>query len=204
MVTKQKKRKPEGRLLVLLCMFVFLLSAAKPDQDPGREFRIKAGFLYKFLFFAHWPKSVVKSPEKTVTIGIIGSDLFGDVFKIVEGERVEGKTLEIRRYAANADPEFLRRCRILYISRDLKDDVSRILRILEGYPVLTVSEVGGFGYAGGMINFVTHENKVGFEINVGAADKVGIRISSKLLRVAVNVTETKQITPIGESGGADQ
>jgi hypothetical protein len=35
-----------------------------------------------------------------------------------------------------------------------------------------------------MINFTVAENKVQFEINVGAAERAGLKISSKVLKLA--------------------
>ncbi len=40
-----------------------------------------------------------------------------------------------------------------------------------------------------MINFVTKEDRIGFEINRKAAERVGIEFQSKLLRVAIKVVE---------------
>jgi len=49
---------------------------------------------------------------------------------------------------------------------------------------MTVGEVEDFARDGGVINFVLRENKVRFEINVSAAERAGLKISSKLLKLA--------------------
>jgi hypothetical protein len=49
---------------------------------------------------------------------------------------------------------------------------------------LTISEIEGFTQSGGIINFYIEESKIRFEINVGAAEKAGLKISSKLLKLA--------------------
>lgn len=59
--------------------------------------------------------------------------------------------------------------------------MGEILAELAGAPVLTVSEIEGFGRRGGIINFYLEENRVRFEINPRAAEAGGLRISSELL-----------------------
>jgi hypothetical protein len=40
---------------------------------------------------------------------------------------------------------------------------------------------------GGMIQFVLKENKVRFEVNLTAAEKAGLTLSSQLLKVATDI-----------------
>jgi hypothetical protein len=64
--------------------------------------------------------------------------------------------------------------------------VPQILRLLEGLSVLTVADIPGFGEAGGIITFLTG-SRVQLRVNAAAAEKAGLSISSKLLRVATVV-----------------
>ena len=61
----------------------------------------------------------------------------------------------------------------------------QILQDLQNAPVLTVADTGGFLDHGGIINFVLEGSKVRFEISQEAAERAGIKISSKLMRLAV-------------------
>ncbi len=54
---------------------------------------------------------------------------------------------------------------------------------------MTVGDVKGFAQLGGIINFIIVKNKVRFEINMKAAEEAGLKISSKLLRLARIVQE---------------
>ena len=51
--------------------------------------------------------------------------------------------------------------------------------------MLTVGEWPQFTENGGMINFVLENNKIRFQINDQAARGAGLKISSKLLNLAV-------------------
>ena len=52
---------------------------------------------------------------------------------------------------------------------------------------MTVGNAPGFTRQGGIINFIMQDNRVRFEINPEAADRAGLRISSKLLQLATIV-----------------
>ena len=50
-------------------------------------------------------------------------------------------------------------------------------------------EMKQFVESGGMINFTLVEDKVRFEINLGSAKKVNLKINPKLLKLAVSVKQ---------------
>ncbi len=53
--------------------------------------------------------------------------------------------------------------------------------------VLTVGESPGFAERGGVIRFILVEDKVRFEINQGAGEIAGLRLSGQLLKLATLV-----------------
>ncbi len=183
-----------------LAMFMIILAlygfqniligyASSEENEPAPEYHIKAGYLYKFLFFVQWPEKAFQESDSTFEIGILGENHFGDIFRDVEGESINGRKLTVRKLGDDVRPEILRECQILFISRSLDEQVGSILSSLKDYPVLTVSETETFVKSGGMINFVAKEERIRFEINRLAAERVGIKIRAKLLRVAERVVE---------------
>jgi hypothetical protein len=73
---------------------------------------------------------------------------------------------------------------LLFISPSEKGRVKQILQSLRNTPVLTISEIERFDQMGGIINFITAENKVQFEINSEQAERHQLKISSQLLKLA--------------------
>jgi len=185
MILATAVKKTSFSALLLLIIFSTVCLAAQ----PAPEYQIKAAFLYKFLLFAKWPADASNESETAITIGILGKDPFGDAFRPVEGQSVHGKTLTIRRFEKGTPPDMLKACHLLFISASLKNDMEEIVASLRDYPVLTVSELKVFTQLGGMISFVTKKDTVGFEINKRAAERVGIKLRSKLLRVATRIVE---------------
>ena len=55
---------------------------------------------------------------------------------------------------------------------------------VKGRSILTVSEIEGFAKRGGIIRFITENNKIRFRINFEAAKAANLIISSKLLKMS--------------------
>ena len=78
----------------------------------------------------------------------------------------------------------LDKCHLLFVSRSEEKNLPEILAKIKNWNTLTVSDMEGFAQSGGVINFVTVEKKIRFEINLDAAERADLKISSKLLRLA--------------------
>ena len=61
---------------------------------------------------------------------------------------------------------------------------SSILEEVKTLPMLTVGQAGDFIRAGGILGFFLQDGRLRFEINPEAAQRVGLRISSRLLMLA--------------------
>jgi hypothetical protein len=68
-----------------------------------------------------------------------------------------------------------------------------MLAALDGSSVLTVADMDHFIESGGMIQFVMQEKRVRFAIDVGASSRARLKVSSKLLSLALAVTETERV-----------
>jgi hypothetical protein len=155
---------------------------AQAQNGPSREYQLKAVFLFNFAQFVSWPPAVFADPNAPLVIGVIGDDPFGPYLdETVRGEKVGGHPLVIRRYAQAED---IKDCHILFIGPSQNNQMKEIIRGLKGRCVLTVGETDGFAREGGMVRFVTVENKIHLRINLEAARAQNLTISSRLLRLA--------------------
>jgi hypothetical protein len=149
------------------------------------EYEVKAAFLYNFARFVEWPSAALPAATTPLTLCVLGDDPFGaDLDRAVDGKDVNGHPLVVKRLKEFEDAVH---CHIVFIATS---DRTRLLRSLDGLrhaSVLTVGETDDFLQLGGIINFDIRDNRVRFGINVAAATRAGIKISSKLLRLAESV-----------------
>jgi hypothetical protein len=165
-----------------------LFDSSAHAQYPS-EYEVKAAFLYNFAKFVEWPPNLAANAHDPFVIGIVGRDPFGDaVEQTLLRKTLNGRPLAVQRVKRE---EEARGCQILFVSPSERKRLKALLANLQGNPVLTVGDVENFCKSGGMIAFTLEDNRVRFEINVDAAQRVGLRISSRLLSLAKVVRETQ-------------
>ena len=170
----------------LTILFVIQLSAFSIEMQAGsgdeKEYKFKAAYLLNFLQFVEWPEDVNESINSPIVIGILGEDPFHSLIdQAVEGETIKGRKVLIQRFRSLDEVE---RCHLLFVGKSEKSKTPYYLSHLLGQKILTVGESDGFAAQGGVINFFQENTKLRFEINEEAAKNAGLKISSKLLRLA--------------------
>jgi hypothetical protein len=158
---------------------------AQPDDssDPRREYAIKAAHLYQFGRYVPWPANSFANDGSPLVIGVLGEDPFGGVLQeIARTKRIEGRPIVVRRFASMAE---YTPCNILFVVSSLSpEQKTAALQKARRSSLLLVGEEPGFAEHGGTASFFLEENKVRFEINVEAAKREQLKISSKLLSLA--------------------
>ena len=176
-------------VVIGLCVGIIAMSTAHADTSNSREYKIKAAFLYNLAKFVEWPAEALGDDDKVLVLGLLGDDPFNQALDALEGKAVKGKKLEVRKFAGMGDIEELKKCHIIFISSSEREYFSLILEALKNSHALIVGDTEGFAEIGGIINFIIVENKVRFEINVDAQERAGLKISSKLLKLAKIIRE---------------
>lgn len=169
-------------MFVTLACILLLMAPRMDAQVALAEYQVKAAYLFNFLKFVEFPEESFGDSLAPIVIGIVGKDPFGPSLpQVVVGKTVEGRDLVIRNFHTG---ENLREAHILFISASEKKRLPQILAGLQGVSVLTVADLDGFLDEGGMIQFLSESDRVRFAINVNAAGRAKIKISSKLLSLA--------------------
>jgi hypothetical protein len=171
-------------LACLLLLHSLLVSPAQAEAETKpTQYEVEAAYLFNFGRFVDWP--AVAQADSPFVICILGHDPFGPVLDhTVAGETLNGRPVQDKRIAR---PQDATGCSILYISNSESGRLSKILSIIQGAPVLTVSDIPDFVQQGGMIQFVLRDGRVRFEVSLAPAQSNGLAMSSELLKVAVQV-----------------
>ena len=146
------------------------------------EAAVKAAFLYRFASYVEWPESAF-SPDAPFTIGVLEADQVAtELDKAVAGRTIGGRRVAVRRIA---EGESMRGLHMLFVGKAA--NAGAALRAAPYPGLLTVTETERGLEAGSAINFVLVEDRVGFEVSLVAAERHGLRISSRMLPVARRV-----------------
>jgi len=163
---------------------------APQDPPPALpEYVVKAGFLFNFAKYVEWPPDAFESADAPFSIGIVGTDPFGDELdKTLRNKTVKDRPFVVRRYAR---PEDIGSVHILFVPQTEGPRRAKILKGVGTKPVLTVGEEGGFAKSGGVIDVVIENEKPRLEVNPEAAAQARLVINAKLLKVATIVKTEK-------------
>lgn len=177
-------------LRIILATLVMLpqLSGAWPasaQASPPNEYAVKAAFLFHFGQFVEWPEGAFQNANSPVVYCTIGEDPFqGALDETLKGKTIEARALQVRHLKDGNDAQG---CHVAFIGKTGKRRVTDELAILKSSPVLTIGESEQFVKDNGIIAFCVEENKIRFNINLEAAEKANLKISSRLLTLAKTV-----------------
>lgn len=194
-------------LLVLIfpLFLVPIVPRVRAESTSSREYQIKAAFVYNFMNFVDWPKDRIADANQPIIIGVIGCEDFVKALKPIEQKKIKGRKIlikyfpgheNLRKPESSDDSRWKRKIAALKVCHVLLlctfdnasiESSAEIVKALRGSPILTVGETSGFLTSGGMINFLMKDEKIRFEINNTAAKRAGLKIRSKLLRLAERV-----------------
>ena len=175
-------------LVIMVAVFVgaSLAPNVQSEDAVSHEYVLKAAYLFNFAKFVEWPAKAFADDQGVIKFCVLGKDPFGGALELIKDKMVNRRKVVIRRSATIGD---LEGCHILFISKSEKKELARIFAYLKDSYVLTVGDTENFADRGGVINFTTVGKKLRFEINMNAAQRSGLRISSKLLKLATSVSK---------------
>jgi surface polysaccharide O-acyltransferase-like enzyme len=169
-------------IIILMLSFVLVQESRSSMQSPTQK-QITIVYLYNFLKFAKWPDHFSKDSEPFI-INILGNDPFGQLLDYLRGKTVRGRKIEVVKVH---DINLINQCHLLFISSSEADNMNIIVSSLEEKPILTISNIPGFIDNGGMIGLKIINDKIRFEINNSLARRHELKLSSKLLELALKV-----------------
>ena len=151
------------------------------------------------MVFTDWPEDRLPEPNQPFVLTIVGNDPFGDAFQPLKDELVKGRKVVIRRLkgihqleesdAVSRDMlrQALVRSQVVFVCSSEEKHVGEILQMVSGHSILTIADMPGFIDSGGMVGLGVEKAKIRFEVNIAAADKARLKMSSQLLRLAKRV-----------------
>ncbi|HVZ61228.1 MAG TPA: YfiR family protein [Terriglobales bacterium] len=165
-----------GAILLVLLYAPFLSSA----QSGPTDVQVMAAFLYNFTNFTEWPDAK-GSPNAAYEICFWGSGIpVADALEALANGRTPARPVVIRRFASASS---LKSCQIVFFDQDSKA-AAKVMESLGQAPVLTVGDIPDFAIQGGIIEFVIESGHVKLKINLEAAKKARLKISSRLLALS--------------------
>ena len=187
-----------ARLQALLFALLVGLSSIPFDAaiaaEREKEYRIKAAFVVNFASLVEWPPEAFNGSEDAIVVCHVGDKETKSLLdSAYSGRTIDQRVIEVRQLTAGRG---MIGCHIVLITTDRDEQGNEFITAAAGKSILTIGEADDFARSGGMIGFYKEGSKIRFEINLEAARREKLRISSRLLQLARLVSsEVPQVAP---------
>jgi hypothetical protein len=169
-----------------VCLSAQRCSAAADDADSGLlERSVKAAYLYKFLSYVDWPPAAFAQPVSPYVIAIAGADpVASELVALTKGRTVNNRTVTVKRVNFG---DSMAGVHLLFVGQQEASRQAQWLHLGTMRAVLTVTENDLRLPEGSVINFRQVEGRIRFEVSLPAAERNDLKLSSRMLAVALNV-----------------
>ena len=168
------------RMLLAGLAGVLILLPAHAQEGSRDERAVRAAYVFNLIKYVEWP-----SQGRELTIALVGDTETGGVMaSMLDGRTSDGKTIHV---VLSPTDEALGNCGLLYIATSRPEEIRSALERMKGKSVLTVGETDGFVRGGGMVALINTGDHIRIEVNLEAVQRAGIRISSRVLNLAIIV-----------------
>lgn len=177
---------PMGNRLLLSLLGIATLMAvsmtpSRAETIPSPEYQLKASYIYHFTKFIEWPAEKIASGGGNFSICVLGQDPFGKALDVISGKKAHGARIGVFRIEAPGT----RDCHIVFVNAPSPEVEKGLIEVIRTPGVLVIGESEAFIENGGLLRFLTLNDRVRFQIDEEAAEAAGLDIAKKLMSVAV-------------------
>jgi hypothetical protein len=169
----------------IFSLFLILGLLSYPAIATSEDFpspHAEASFIYNVIALTRWPDKV----GATINLCVYGEETLEEELKTLREKSVNRRQIVMQHKNQIED---LGDCQVVFIPHSSNENLLFIIDAVKDKPILTIANTKVPEQQGVIINMNIENNKIMFEANLQAARQAGLRISSKLLQLATEVTQ---------------
>jgi len=177
-------RPSHSLLKSLTAAWLALTAQGALAQTQAPEPDLKAAIITNMLLFVEWPARSA-FPADQLTICNQGDGPVAKALAKIDQKTVRNKLVKVLAVnSANAAE-----CQALYISPNGLVALEKTMSMVGSSPVMIASDSPEYFQRGTMLNLELVDGRIVFDIDLRAAQRAGLQVSSKALRMARQVAE---------------
>jgi YfiR/HmsC-like len=170
--------------VVVLALFVLVKPIQAIAQAQAPEADLKAAIITNMLLFVEWPTRE-SPPSEHLTVCFLGDSPVAAALTRLDGKVIKGKLLKIIQFNSSSIAE----CQALYFSPGNVASLGSVLTSIGSSSVFLAADSPEYSRRGIMLNLERVSGRIVFDVDLGSAQKAGLQVSSKALRLARQVIE---------------
>jgi hypothetical protein len=146
---------------------------------------LKVAIVYNILQYVDWPPEA-DSPHGVISLCVDTGGQLAGIFRSLAGRPVQKRQLEVLELADGN--EAWKNCHAVFLDASSRRAAALSARMPRNLPLLVVGDLAD-GQPEAMVQLVEAGGRVGFNIDLGAARRSRLQVSSRLLKLAKKVSE---------------
>jgi hypothetical protein len=172
-----------GRFILGAVAALFAGATAAVAAQSHSEDSVKAAYLYRFTQYIEWPTAPAAGEPFTIAV-LNAPGVARELERLLPDHPIKNSVARVRVITRVQD---LGQAQMLYLGTGPADRLRSLISPIAFAPVLLVTDSEEGLEMGSVLNFITVDSRVRFEVSLTAADRLRFRISSELLAVAAHV-----------------
>lgn len=170
-----------GRMLCALVLLAWSAICVHAEPTGQAVDQLKTAYIYNFAKFIEMPS---RSDDKSLRICQVGKDDLGGTLQALNQRIAQGREIAVRK---DVSLDQLQDCAVVFMGRTDVRGLSAIVRQIELFPLLFISDMPNAVEKGAHLGLVVSDDRVGFDVNLPLLQKSGIKASSQMLKLARSV-----------------
>jgi len=171
-------------------LLAFAIATASPGQaqNPSTDSpdAVEAAFLFNFAKFTSWPS--ISDLDSSIKFCIQKDTIDPAAFAGWGKKKIQNRPVRVSFFESPSEPD-LDNCGVFYLGRELTDEkVADLVRRAAANSTLLVSDIEGFGKAGGHIELFLVNRRLRFKVNLAELSKAKLSLGAGVLNLAEIVT----------------
>ena len=166
----------------IVCLLAAAWSLLGLAAESVPEYDLKAAFVFNFIQFTSWPESVSAEAGALAICASPGTPLYPALSSLV-GKSAHGRKIAVRPLIE----EQLRLCQVVFLTAADRERLPQIRKNLAGGSTLVIGDSPEINREGVIIALAVEGGRIVFDIDISAARRMNLSISSRLLRLARSV-----------------
>jgi hypothetical protein len=166
---------PRGLRAIGCLVLLASLALLAPRAHAGAGDQTRANFVLLLGKYVNWPETAFRSPNAPIVIAVIANPtLASELRRLAAGQLVNGRLVEVRE---SPDASGAASAHIAFVSDGAQSSAlaeAKPLRVIEGGSELRRADIA----------IELHGGRVAFSVNRRQTAQRGLKLSSKLLRLA--------------------
>ncbi len=194
-----------------ICLALVVITAtpalsSRSKDEAEKIAKLKAAFLLNFMKFSEWPEDSFKDDDSPILLTVYGADTIGTALDQTLADRaVHGRTIVIHRVlppvrnrykkseeyraALSATMDRLRQSHVVLLAGLGEESTQHLINSVADAPVLLVGDGKQYINNQTMLDLVEDEGRIRIYANRKALEESQVKVSSRLLKLAVLVGE---------------